>query len=123
MTKKKIKGDSEPELKHWIQAVGLASTIVPEMQIDPSDPIEMMQRVVARVEELKDYKKELDKLRAWVAPRSGLTISQLGRRTRIRSIKCRNEGREQSARLAEETPWENHRLAATIRAEKESEDE
>ncbi len=46
----------------WIQAVGLASTIVGDMEIDVSDPVGMMQKVVAEVERLEAEVKEL---RSW----------------------------------------------------------
>lgn len=41
-------------LSTMTQAVGLATTCVPAMVMDPDDPIGMMQRVCAEVERLKD---------------------------------------------------------------------
>ena len=49
----------EAELSTWIQAVGLASTIKPDMVIDVSDPIGMMQKVVGHVEQLKADREKL----------------------------------------------------------------
>lgn len=46
-------GEAHTELSELRQAVGLASTIVPDMEIDVRDPVGMMQRVVAEVERLK----------------------------------------------------------------------
>lgn len=43
----------EAQLSTWIQAVGLASTLKPNMVIDVSDPIGMMQKVVGYVEQLE----------------------------------------------------------------------
>lgn len=40
----------EAELSTWIQAVGIASTLKPDMEINVSDPIGMMQKVVEYVE-------------------------------------------------------------------------
>ncbi|MFH1448525.1 MAG: hypothetical protein ABIG39_06705 [Candidatus Micrarchaeota archaeon] len=39
------------EVEEWIQAVGLASTALPNMIIDVKHPIEMMQKVVTKVAE------------------------------------------------------------------------
>ena len=49
----------EAELSTWIPAVGLASTLKPDMTIDVSDPIGMMQKVVGHVEQLKADRENL----------------------------------------------------------------
>ena len=41
------------EVERLLQAIGLATTVVPNMEIDVTDPIGMMQRVVAEVERLR----------------------------------------------------------------------
>ena len=48
------------EREQWIQAVGLASTCVPDMEIDTSDPIGMMHRVVAERERLLERELRLE---------------------------------------------------------------
>lgn len=47
MTKR---AELEAELSTWIQAVGIASTLKPDMVIDVSDPIGMMQKVVGHAD-------------------------------------------------------------------------
>ena len=42
------------ENERLLQAVGLATTTVPDMQVDIEDPVGMMQRVVAEVERLRE---------------------------------------------------------------------
>lgn len=41
------------EIERLLQAVGLATTAVPDMQIDVKDPVGMMRRVVAENERLR----------------------------------------------------------------------
>ena len=41
------------EVERLLQAIGLATTTVPDMQIDVRDPVGMMRRVVAEVEKLR----------------------------------------------------------------------
>lgn len=47
------RAELEAELSTWIQAVGIASTLKPDMMIDVSDPIGMMQKVMGHVEQLE----------------------------------------------------------------------
>lgn len=49
----------EAELSTWVQAVGIVSTLKPDMVIDVSDPVGMMQKVVGHVERLKAENKRL----------------------------------------------------------------
>ena len=49
----------EAELSTWIQAIGLASTLKPNMVIDISDPIGMMQKVVRHFKQLEAKTKRL----------------------------------------------------------------
>ena len=42
------------QLAKMTQAVGLASTALPHMEIDVDDPIGMMQQLVERVKELEE---------------------------------------------------------------------
>jgi hypothetical protein len=58
----------EKELSTLRQAVGLATTAVPTMEMDTEHPIEMMQQVVAWVEA---QAKEIEKLKAEVASCDG----------------------------------------------------
>ena len=51
----------EAVLSAMTQAVGLATTCVPSMEINPDDPIGMMHRVCAEFDALR---AELDKRRA-----------------------------------------------------------
>lgn len=41
------------EVERLLQAIGLATTAVPNMEIDVTDPIGMMQRVVVEVDRLR----------------------------------------------------------------------
>jgi len=45
---------AEAEVERWRQAVGLATTAVPDMVMDADHPIEMMHRVVAEVARLRE---------------------------------------------------------------------
>lgn len=45
----------------WVQAVELATTAVPDMEITPYDPLGMMQRVVNEVENLRARLEEVSK--------------------------------------------------------------
>lgn len=49
----------EAELSTWVQAVGIVSTLKPDMVIDVSDPVGMMQKVVGHVVGLKAENKRL----------------------------------------------------------------
>jgi len=46
------------EVERLRVAVGLATTAVPTMEMDPDHPVEMMQRVVAEVERLRAQNEE-----------------------------------------------------------------
>ena len=58
-----------------LQAVGLATTTVPDMQVDIEDPVGMMQRVVAEVDRLRAQierlRAENERLRADLATQQG----------------------------------------------------
>lgn len=49
------------EIERLLQAIGLATTAVPDMVVDVTDPLGMMQRVVAEVDR---QRAEIEKLRA-----------------------------------------------------------
>lgn len=53
------------EIERLLQAVGLATTTVPDMQVDIEDPVGMMQRVVAEVERLRASLKPFAALSLW----------------------------------------------------------
>jgi hypothetical protein len=43
----------EREVAPWIQAVGLASTVISDIEVDVQNPVAMMQQVVSEVAALK----------------------------------------------------------------------
>jgi hypothetical protein len=45
--------ETEEENMRLREAIGLATTAVPDMQMDPNDPISMMRQVVARIAALE----------------------------------------------------------------------
>ena len=51
-------GQLRAETERLLQAIGLATTAVPNMEIDVNDPIGMMQRVVAEVDRLRSDRRE-----------------------------------------------------------------
>lgn len=65
---------TEAELAKWQQAVGLASTAVSEMEIDTTDPIGMMERVVselvsAQAKDREHYESWKKDMAAWKVDR------------------------------------------------------
>jgi hypothetical protein len=54
----------ETTLEKYVQAVGLASTLVPDMEIDSENPIGMMKKLEAFVNKLKKGQRKLRALEA-----------------------------------------------------------
>jgi hypothetical protein len=59
------------QLEQAQQAIGLATTAVPTMEMDTNDPVGMMQRVVAEVTALKEA---LELAKDWGCFGPGMTI-------------------------------------------------
>ena len=59
------------EIERLLQAVGLATTAVPDMQVDIENPVGMMQRVVA---EFEKQRAEIERLRAALKPFAALSL-------------------------------------------------
>ncbi|HRR41756.1 MAG TPA: hypothetical protein P5244_11040, partial [Syntrophales bacterium] len=49
------------ENEKYHQAIGLATTALPSMQIDPNDPVGMMHKVVAQITALRAELERMDK--------------------------------------------------------------
>jgi hypothetical protein len=66
------------QLSRFMQAVGLASTAIPSMVVDPENPVSMMQRVVARVAALEcDLAAALDRCPVHDSPKHGAEAEEL----------------------------------------------
>jgi hypothetical protein len=59
--------DLRAEIERLLQAIGLVTTTVPDMEIDIENPVGMAQRVVAEVERLRAGNEKLREALSWYA--------------------------------------------------------